>query len=1061
MKKSFLYVLSAALLLTLSLSGCPQDADDDDDGPTKQETVDAPTSDLSYIAYAFGEGIQTVTAVNNINLGDNELVIPAGKSLDLASEDVILTGFTKNSKIIAWGDGKISFSQDQKSSPVILPKGAKIIADEEFIKAHVRIDYLNDTDGTTYTEADWDAAGIPPGDRPSAADPDTAAFSVYWDQVVIIKPFEEFKEYKQPDVTPGASDPLNGRGYRFGGKYVAVKAPANGEITGNEVNIINEKAQNLCFYLAGEPVVFSFPNYTIDFSGSGNSGAYYKDWKPANSVSPGPEVESVFNYIDDNGKTDKLYSLVVAGDIDLRNGTVEAPGGLTVWGVLKSPTGVDTSKVDITGSTTPLTAWTVRLNGATFNSDVTLLGSIANTFGGGANFSGKTRITGASTFNGATFNQLAVFSGPVRFDGTKGETASVTFNGDVVFSDNAYIYGKAKFNTAKENRFYKLLAGLTFAEISAANLKPGDSVPPGPTVVVDDKVISSTGANQTLVNIIFTEDVTGLSVDGSNNIYHFPKNVTFEKGLTLKGNGSLSVDGNATFKGPVAWGGTIQVFSAAGGSKAVFENGVTIDYGSFAAQTKITGDAKIQRGIFRDILGIDGNASIGYGSFGSQTTVTGNVTGYSDTIPMTGTFSAGTTTIGGNATLSFGSFGAVTNINGNADIATGTFSGTTTIGGAATFTTGSFSAVFNANGGVTFSNNGSGYFAKDINASSVTFDETSIAYFGGTIEISGDADFGTTTTTTTGVPVKIGGNATFGTYSFLKGTVSIEGLATFAEGGSLDASPGANIAKADFKAKNSALSDFKAPSGLTLSGITLPGNGTISVPAGKTVSLNNGINITDGGSIGPTIVFSNSGLTLAAGAKLTLISSGNKYFDFIEGGAANDGFNTTNVGTLTAESFKGTDNGFVINARGQTKFNINDFDATAGSFTLNNAVLNLSSGGKVDFGGTGNMLIMHGNGNLTVRNDNSGSNSALNGSDVGKAGTIITTLGVAGTVLVSGTLGDGAYGTVGTLNVGYIDNTSIFLGTIAYSGTTATAGSAAANEATDDSGTEAIAVFPN
>jgi hypothetical protein len=1041
MKKSFLYVLSAALLLTLSLSGCPQDADDDDDGASTSKPADPvnpPTSDLSYIAYAFGHDINTVKAVNDISLGDNELVIPAGKTLDLASGNVSLVGLNRNSKIIAWGNGKIEFTQAQKESPVLLPKGALIIADEEFINANVYVDYTKDIDGNTWTLAEWENAGILGTDRPEGAPEDAASFRACWDQIVIIKPFEEFKEY--------ATDLP---GYRFQEKYVAVKAPASGAITGNDVNIINQKAQNLCFYLAGEPVKFNFPAYTIDFSDTTrDSYEYYKDWKPLRTpVTPVTPVTpgSVFNYINDEGETDNRRSLVVAGDIDFTSGKVRAPGGLTVWGVLKSSFGEDTSDENITGGETPLTTWTVRLNGAAFNSDVTILGSVANTFGGSATFSGKTRITGASIFKGATFNKLAVFGGPVTFDGDKGgdsTEATVIFNDDVLFSDNAYIYQRAKFTATKNNRFYKLLSGLTFDEIAVANLKPGDDEA---TIAVDSKTISPTDGGSINANILFLEDV---KVDGKTpNRYHFPKSVTFAKKLELEG-GSLSVIGDAEFIGPVTGGGSISALSA--GSTAVFKDDVSIAYGTFATTTtfekdvtiarviskgttSVAGKAEIENGVFLAPITIEGDADIAYGSFGA------------------------TTVINGKATIPAGTFSGATTINGGADITFGSFSGgPTEISGETNIGIGSFSTVFNAKGETTFA--GTAYFANAVNAEAKVSFETD-AYFGGTVNLAATEFAGTVSFVKTNSPITINGDVLFGSYAPLQtDKVEITGKATFKQGGSAN---GGNINTADFDASSQFITsgDLKLSSG----GITLKGNGTIAVPIGGLVSLDaSGIKITEEGSIGPSIVFKDSGLTLAKGAKLTLKDS-STYFDFIGGGAEGEGFSVSGVSTLTPGSFSATGPiAAVINPRGNLNFPI---DTYGGSFTLDHTTLNLTAGGSLTFGGTQNLLYIVNGGNL-ITDNNAGIYGKALQNPLKEKGIIITTAGSNGVdagqtsaVLVGGTFDTASInaGSVGTLQTNIITKASRFNGAI--TGTTAAGGSQAANSSDTDVTVGSIAVL--
>jgi PBP1b-binding outer membrane lipoprotein LpoB len=138
MKKSIFYGFPAVLVLAALLSGCSQPTDSNDTPSTP--SVSVPASDLSYIAYAFGDGVKTVKAVNNISLGSSELVIPAGKTLDLATSKVYIQDITGDSKIIAQGKNAIIFEAQQAKNGGLdftkAPNTAKIIADRDFINEY-------------------------------------------------------------------------------------------------------------------------------------------------------------------------------------------------------------------------------------------------------------------------------------------------------------------------------------------------------------------------------------------------------------------------------------------------------------------------------------------------------------------------------------------------------------------------------------------------------------------------------------------------------------------------------------------------------------------------------------------------------------------------------------------------------------------------------------------------------------------------------------------------------------------------------------------------------------
>jgi hypothetical protein len=428
MKKSFLYVVPAALILALLFAGCPQDSDDD--GDSGGGKVTAPGSDLSYIAFAFGEGVNTVKAVNHIDLGSQELVIPKGKTLDLETDNVYIREITDGSKIII--QGTIRFAKEQSGGGGLnftaAPDSAKIIADKDFIRSNVWVDYGN--------LDDWEAAEIQEADRPTA-EKKNAVIWARWQQIVIIDTYEKFKEYGSED---------DKKGYLYGGtngKYVAIEAPSDG-IAGGDATLINEKAKGLRLYLVGEPVVFNSPRVFINLAGSPNGGVY-KAWAPK---TPETNGNILFAYSGGDG------SLTVAGNADVQSGYINAPGGFTVWGVVKNTGDAkDTSDtMPITAGGTEFRAWTARLKGAAFSGKVYLLGSIANTFGASATFDSDSEISGPSTFNSATFNGTATFTGPVRFVKQSGssEDKQVIFKKFFSFAEDVFLHDSVEFTVKGE-----------------------------------------------------------------------------------------------------------------------------------------------------------------------------------------------------------------------------------------------------------------------------------------------------------------------------------------------------------------------------------------------------------------------------------------------------------------------------------------------------------------------------------------------------------------------------------------------------------------------------------
>jgi hypothetical protein len=590
MKKSFLYVVPAALILALLFAGCPQDSDDDDDNGGKPVT--SPGSDLSYIAYAFGDGIDTVKAVNHIDLGSNELVIPRGKTLDLATEDVYIREITGESKIIA--QGTILFAKAQNNPGKIeffrAPTTAKIIADRDFITRNVWIDYYDNDGNPRYEESDWENAGIPAEDRPNG-DENTAVIHARWQQIVLIDTFDNFRNYS------GASEEEKGyifveplsSGEGYAGKYLAIEAPSEG-IEEPEAVVINGKAGGLRLYLIGEPVIFANPLTPVNLSSPPNTGGIYKEWAPSRASGGGSSVMNIFGtpLFAYGGTGDG--SLTVAGNADVHVGQIIAPGGFTVWGVLKNKvSGTDTSAPTITGTDTPVTAWTTRLNGAEFNGKVSLLGSITNTFGSNVKFNTDVEIAGPSTFSGATFSGDAIFSGPVKFTEPEGSSADVSFAKNVIFAGNAHLHKNITFAAGKTVTYYKDISGNVDYSTILTHFTSGN---PSASVEIPLATVTPPAGDAFKDNIVFSaENVT------VNGTVQFDKNVTFEGNVTFGGEvkfgteaealtadtkSTTIIKGLATFTNNADFGGTV---TAAGVEGNPYGNTVIIEEADFRAGT--------------------------------------------------------------------------------------------------------------------------------------------------------------------------------------------------------------------------------------------------------------------------------------------------------------------------------------------------------------------------------------------------------------------------------------------------------------------------------------------
>jgi hypothetical protein len=602
MKKSFLYAAQVALITALLFTGCPQDSDDDDDSGGK--TVNTPGSDLSYIAYAFGYGVDTVQVVNDIYLESYELVIPAGKTLDFRTTGKSLRGITDESKIIA--QGTLILADTQAPLDFAKTPGAKIIADADFIRKYVVVNYYTEDPAAPtgkWTDADWGNAGIT--DLPSADKNDTSVkIFATWKQIVLIDTFENFKTYDK-DERPGLVfiDEISGQP-----KYLAISAPQR-EINGDDVEVINEKAGGLRFYLVGEPVRFNFNgiDHVLDLAKNQHNRAYYKTWKPEPgpdpAPDPGPDSGSVFYMGGNSGAP----SLTIAGNMYISNGQINAPGGLTVWGIVENRD-VQPGSTVITNGNTPFTAWTAFLYGASFGGPVNLPGSITNNFGGKPTFGGELQIAGPVTFQGGIFKGEALFGGPVQFIKSTVPTDDdiIVFEKNVTFADDVQLNDSVVFNAS--GTYYKNITGVDFDIIDGKLNNGSDDV--SFTVSGDEVKKPKSGSYSVDVvvpgenvkvqdDIEFTKDAT------------FEGNVTFEKGTKIIGNATF--EGDVTFTGEPKFG-TISVNVGDSPSTiteikglAVFNSGadfggtVNTVGGSPLGNTVVIEEAEFKGGAFKNI----------------------------------------------------------------------------------------------------------------------------------------------------------------------------------------------------------------------------------------------------------------------------------------------------------------------------------------------------------------------------------------------------------------------------------------------------------------------------
>ncbi|MDR2097833.1 MAG: hypothetical protein LBP37_04865, partial [Spirochaetaceae bacterium] len=414
MKKSFLYAVPAALIMALLFAGCPQDSDDEDSGGT----IPSYQKDVDGIAVAFADGAPVVYLKDNLHLENNELVIPAGKTLDL-SRSVTIDEIGPYGKIVAVGN--ITFTENDKYD-ILLYKSpsAKIIATDSFIEANVDSRYVvNEADGTVILGND--EAGVQYTENPGKH---VKAFA---EQVIHIANFdigsdEAWKTY------------LTGQRGKNNELYVPVEF--NSTINKEIAQVVGKWGSGRRVYIIGDVTITGH----IDLTGD--------KLDPEANVYGGPVQ---FNVADDeNG------SLLIAGAVVFEGdeGQVSTKGGLTVLGTLTTRGNRLNAKVNAKGK---LVTYLLRLEsgGGGFGGNVQLIGILPSRFGGQAVFAGSLSARGPVIIDSVTFQSYANFKNNVEFLGPKGSvkaedpntveiegTVTLNFKGDPVdLTENIFKLG--------------------------------------------------------------------------------------------------------------------------------------------------------------------------------------------------------------------------------------------------------------------------------------------------------------------------------------------------------------------------------------------------------------------------------------------------------------------------------------------------------------------------------------------------------------------------------------------------------------------------------------------
>jgi hypothetical protein len=619
MKKSFLYAAPAALILALLFTGCPQDSDDDDDdggGP-----IPSYQRDVEGIAVAFADNAPVVYLKDNLHLGDYELVVPEGKTLDLSTYNVTIDRIESGGKIIVIGT--IEFGT---KSNILLYKtpDAKFIATPEYIKNNVAV--------VTAVDEKGDAISFEEGTE-------SGHIKAFEGQVIEIAEF---------DVA--SADAWKAYLAENNNDYIPVKLNVS-VIDDTIADIIGTYGAGRRLYLIGDVTITG----QIDLTGP--------------RYTPSSSVGQVYNVIPDEDG-----SLLIAGAVVFQDlGQVDTAGTLTILGTLTTKGDRLTAKVNGKGG---LVAYLLRLDsgGGGFGGAVQLIGYLPSKLGGGAFFDSTLKVRGSIIIDEVRFKDNVIFDGPVEFIGDKdsiGFPASpkkIALNGPVTasnsepvditnttyfdFGDNAVYSYDIEYGTSGSVTFKRPVTFNRPAKFESdangkeANFQAGVTF--NSSVVFDKNFTVLIGTTATLNSEPYNSAKAA-----------FAQKITFGSGSAQLAGGSINIpvtfNSDATFKSPVEFKKSLTV-----------EGNLTLDStGTFGALANLNNDAYFSAGN-HVVLSSGGTLSYKGGAI-VITPITAN--GY--LLPDPGlkvytTLSDGKLTVPKTGTLTIGS--AAIDISGNGEI---------------------------------------------------------------------------------------------------------------------------------------------------------------------------------------------------------------------------------------------------------------------------------------------------------------------------------------------------------------------------------------------------------
>ncbi|MDR2658677.1 MAG: hypothetical protein LBC27_01640 [Spirochaetaceae bacterium] len=540
MKKSLInYGIPIALVLAALLTGCSQPTDDDDSGGggnvPRYDEIRA--VDVYSIAAAFDAGQNPVFVEKDISLGDQELVIPTGKTLDFVANKRTLTanGIGQYAKIILAGD-------------INLVNGENYITldgeHQKFITTLANLEKYAEVKDLSYaSHQETDPGYYPFPTVPDFRD-DSKKFKVYADNVVIIQEWTSGLENDFLALAGSASVYYDG--------YLALEVPSVGDgyASPSALEIIGKYTDQLRIYILNS---VKFPDAVIDLGAGG--GVIPPAYIPVRSSS--------YNSLRSISGPDPDGEIVIAGGLYLNRSRVLLVNNSTETGptnvvmAIKGPiSGLsdDTSgRVLITGgSVTVYNANFADTNRTVFQTGkIDFIAELGNKFGDTVEFRGEgpVRVNGPSVIKQAEFNGETILGGKV----TTKAGASLIFK-----AMGSKIYGGLDLapNTAITANGITITGNITGdaqswetivkdPKIDTTNTDDNTGAPPPPAPSPDLETIILTKANFNAggqyingVDNVLNLGAVNIVIDatGMNDKIIFTKGAVLQGGLGIRAN---------------------------------------------------------------------------------------------------------------------------------------------------------------------------------------------------------------------------------------------------------------------------------------------------------------------------------------------------------------------------------------------------------------------------------------------------------------------------------------------------------------------------------------------